>query len=415
MRHTYAFVLLLFVATSHAQWTQLVHPIIERADDLYFLNADTGWVAGGGSGRILRTYNGGEFWSIAVDFGNDYLRSIEFLDAEVGFCGSLDGQLYRTTDGGTTWTDIMPQLAQPVPGICGLARADATTIYGTGVFFGPAYVIKSSDAGLTWQHFDLSAQAWCLIDVLFLNADTGFAVGGGPNNTLGASIFRTTNGGLTWTPVFTTGTGNEWFWKIQSPDGQHLYASIETGYLSPPRIARSDDAGLTWTLDTLANGFGRLQGVGFLNPDQGWAGDNVLFTTTNGGESWSSSFQLAGFNRFHKVNDALAFAGGYGLFRYGPVSTGLPQPAVVPEVRDRITVTALDANTLRIDVDLHNTGYSGIRIHGALGAVVQEVNQGRLSAGQHSFTVDISSLAPGAYFASLYTNLGFVTQQVVKP
>ncbi|MCU0319650.1 MAG: YCF48-related protein [Flavobacteriales bacterium] len=415
MRNTYAIVLLLSITSIHAQWTQLVHPTIERGDDLYFLNADTGWVAGGGSGRILRTYDGGDFWWIVADFGDNYLRSIEFLDAQVGFCGSLDGQLYRTTDGGTTWTDIMPQLTQQVPGACGLARADASTIYGTGVFFGPAYVIKSSDAGLTWQHFDLSAQAWCLIDVLFLNADTGFVVGGAQNSTLGASIFRTIDGGLTWTQVFTTGAGNEWFWKIQSPDGQHLFASIETGYQSRPRIARSNDAGLTWTLDTLANGFGRLQGVGFLDPQRGWAGDNVLFSTTNGGESWSSSFQLPGFNRFHKVNDQLAFAGGYGLFRYGPLNTGLPQPAPVAEVRDRLTATPLDASTLRIDVDLHNSGYSGIRIHGTLGAVVKEVNNGRLSPGPHSFTVDISDLASGTYHASLYTNLGFVSQPVVKP
>lgn len=409
-----ALLVLPFVLFS--QWTQLVHPTIERCEDLYFLNADTGWAAGGGAGRILRTHDGGGFWWVVGEFENVYLRSIEFLGDQVGFCGSLDGPLYRSSDGGGTWTDISSQLQQPVPGVCGLARADANTIYGAGLFAGPAYVIRSGDAGITWEHIDFSSQAWCLVDILFLNADTGFVVGGAQTNSLGASIFRTTDGGTTWTEVFTTGSGFEWFWKIQSPDGVHLYASVESAFNTMPRIAVSEDAGATWSLVTLASIPARLQGVGFLTPELGWAGDNLLFSTNNAGQSWSTSFGIPGFNRFHKVNDQLAFAGGYGIFRYGPVDTAIPGTSPLPHVQDRLVVVPVgDGQSIRIDVELHHRSHAGIRIHNELGAVVHEVNGTYLSAGEHSFTVDLSKLAVGVYSASLYTNLGFVTARFVRP
>lgn len=407
---------LLLQNVSLAQWTQLFHPLIERCEDLFFLNADTGFAAGGGSGRILRTYDGGDFWWVVGELGDSYLRSIEFLDAQNGFCGSLDGQLYRTTDGGNSWTDIMGQLPQPVPGICGLSAPDASTIYGSGVFFGPAYVVKSADGGDSWQHIDLSAMAWCLVDVHFLNADTGFAVGGGSNNTSGASIFRTEDGGATWSEVFTTGTGYEWFWKIQSPDGVHLYASIESAFNTRPRIAISSDAGLSWTLDTVVNNNGRLQGVGFLTPEIGWTGDNVLFGTTDGGETWSTTFQVSGFNRFHRVSDQLAFAGGYGIFRFGPLSIGVPDVEPLPEKRDVLALSSTVADApIRLNVELLHRSLTRVAVHAENGSVVRTVHEGPLPAGEHSFTLDMAPFASGTYIVSLYTNLGFVTQKVLRP
>lgn len=418
MRTHLTLVLLLSFSTAlHAQWTQLFHPTIDRCEDLYFLNADTGYAAGGGSGRILRTTNGGDFWSVVGELGNNsYLRSIEFLDAQNGFCGSLDGQLYRSTDAGDSWTDIMGQLPQQVPGICGLSAPDANTIYGSGVFFGPAYVIKSADGGDTWQHIDLSSMAWCLVDIHFLNADTGFVVGGAVNNSSGASIFRTEDGGATWTEVFTTGTGYEWFWKIQSPDGQHLYASIESAFNSSPRIAMSSDAGLSWTLDTVVNNNGRLQGVGFLTPEVGWTGDNVLFGTSDGGGTWSATFQVPGFNRFHRVNDQLAFAGGYGIFRLGPLSIGLPEVTPLPQVRDVLTVSSTLADApITLGVRLQYRSLTRVAVHAENGAVLHTVFEGPLPAGDHSFTLDLGPQAAGTYIISLYTNLGFVTQKVLRP
>ena len=80
---------LFMVGSAVAQWsvTDSTH-VDARIDDLFFINADTGWFAGGSSGVIGRTYNGGASWQ-TVYTGPDYLRSIEFATPQLGFCGAL--------------------------------------------------------------------------------------------------------------------------------------------------------------------------------------------------------------------------------------------------------------------------------------------------------------------------------------
>ncbi len=413
MRLTTLLIGLAALAARGQQWTPLVHPTIERCDDLFFLNADTGWAAGGGSGRILRTYDGGDFWSIVFD-NNDYLRSIEFLDAQVGFCGTLDGTLFRTTDGGDTWTDIMGELPQAVPGVCGLSAAGPQTIYGTGAFFGFPHVIKSSDAGVTWQHTDMSAQAWCLIDVLFFDEQSGLACGGAYPDTTGASIFRTGDGGATWTEVFNTGSGHEWFWKLQSPDGQHVFASLEGALGSVPRVARSSDGGATWTMDAIAGIPARLQGVGFLTAQEGWAGDDVLFHTTDGGVGWAPAPAVPWFNRLHRVNDQLAFAGGMGIFRYDATGTGLPALAS-PRRSERVTIAPNPvADRARAEVHVHARSWARVELRRPDGGLVQQWHNAPIAAGDHVFDVDLSAYPAGSYYFTLHTNLGVTTALVVK-
>src|SRR5690606_22414136 len=102
-----------------------------------------------GQGQVLKTMDAGQTWSPQL-ITDKYLRSIEFLNDQVGFCGSLDSSLYKTTDGGTTWVDIANTITPKPPGICGLSAPGQQVIYGCGAWFSPAYVIKSSDGGTTW-------------------------------------------------------------------------------------------------------------------------------------------------------------------------------------------------------------------------------------------------------------------------
>lgn len=409
--------LLLLTATapvSAQQWTQLVHPPIERCDDLYFLNADTGWAAGGGSGRILRTYDGGDSWSVVFEQPDIYLRSIEFLDAQVGFCGSLEGDLFRTTDGGSTWTEIMDLLPQPVAGVCGLSAAGPQTIYGTGAYFGHSHVIKSNDGGDTWQHIDMLPQAWCLVDVMFFNEQVGLVAGGAATDNTGASIFRTVDGGATWTEVFSTGTGYEWFWKLQSPDGVHVHASVQSLSSLQPHVARSSDAGQTWTLETISPLDAGLQGIGFVSQQEGWAGDQHLFHTTDGGETWVQVPPINGFNRLHRVNDQLAFAGGNGIFRYSTGGTGIPITAAQKPL-ERVEVSPNPAQGMaRAEVHVYAGSWARIELRTQEGRLVQRLHNARIAAGDHVFQLDLSKLAPGSYLFILYTDQGATTTTVAK-
>ncbi|MBS1581665.1 MAG: T9SS type A sorting domain-containing protein [Bacteroidetes bacterium] len=399
-----------------AQWEQLNAPSDTRFDDLFFINAQRGWCAGGGTGWVLRTSDGGDSWQVVLADPSPgaYLRSIEFATVDLGFCGSLTGSLWRTGNGGDSWEDIHAALPQPVPGICGLSAPTPDVIYGTGVFHGPAYVIKSTDGGGTWQHIDLSAHAWNLVDVLFLNADTGFVGGGAITETQGASIFRTEDGGQTWTEVFTTGSGYEWIWKLQTPDGQHLYASIEDGTNTRPmRYARSADGGATWALDTIAPA-GRLQGIGFLDPQHGWAGDELLYETIDGGEHWTTGVPVPGFDRFHRVSGTLAFISGYGLFRHTAAGTGIRGDGARRSPDGLRVHPDPTTGQATIETDLHGRSWARIEVRDMQGRLVQRVHNERLDAGPHRFPVDLTAVEAGTYLVSLYTYQGLLTTRLVK-
>lgn len=241
-----------------AQWTTLPVPPATRYDDVFFINDTHGWAVNS-NGSILHTSNGGTSWTEQYD-ANTYLRSITFATPELGFCGSLDFAFYRTTDGGLHWEDITGHIDPMPAGICGLSAPTPTVVYGCGVWSSPAYVIKSTDGGNTWISTDMSAQASALVDIHFVSADTGFVTGKAtPARGNVGTILYTTDGGQSWTEVYHTERGQEYIWKLQSPDGIHYYASIENAVGPPTLMARSDDKGLTWTTATVDDQYHYIQ------------------------------------------------------------------------------------------------------------------------------------------------------------
>ncbi len=151
--------LFMFMTLSaFSQWTTLNIPSAGRYDDVFFVNDSLGWAAGGNSGRIYKTTNGGTSWTMQYNTG-DYLRSIEFVNPLVGFCGSLESSLFKTTDGGATWIDIASTISPVLAGVCGLSAPSENVIYGCGIWSEPAFVIKSVDGGTTWTSINLSQYA----------------------------------------------------------------------------------------------------------------------------------------------------------------------------------------------------------------------------------------------------------------
>ena len=85
-------------------------------------------------------------------YNSNYFRSVEFFDEQVGFAGTLSSALFRTEDGGATWGwDISASLPTVPAGICGMSVADDTTIYLTGIFCSPAYIMRST---ASWNDMD---------------------------------------------------------------------------------------------------------------------------------------------------------------------------------------------------------------------------------------------------------------------
>jgi len=80
-------------------------------NSVYFVNRDTGYVAGGilsNHGVIMKTVNGGPTlvysWYPLSNQPNAYLNSIFFPDENIGYAAGDYGSVLKTMDAGTTWS-----------------------------------------------------------------------------------------------------------------------------------------------------------------------------------------------------------------------------------------------------------------------------------------------------------------------
>jgi len=303
-------------------------PKAARYDDISFVNPSLGWAVNS-SGQIFRTTNGGNSWTQQLQI-SAYFRCVKFADSLNGWAGTLDNTqlLYHTTDSGEHWNLVTNIPTTPVSPkrICGLFVVNKNIIYGSGAYDGPAVIIKTTNGGVNWQTIDMSNYATNLIDCYFINKDSGFVVGGSPNaifnggqGTTKAVVLYTTNGGNTWLTRYTGQTTSEWGWKINFPTPLVGYVSVEN--FNAGSILKTIDGGKTWNKYVVSN-LHDLEGIGFINETTGWVGTRQtgknMFAarTDNGGISWQSDTLGRSLNRFLFFGDSIAYASGITIYKY---------------------------------------------------------------------------------------------------
>lgn len=315
-----------------------------RHDDIFFINAETGWLVNT-AGRIYKTTDSGQSWGLQADDPQLTFRSVTFINESTGFAGLVSSEpdvLFETRDGGATWTNISTRVnASFVKGLCGMQAVSESVIVGVGAFWGSPAFIRSDDGGATWTSTDMSQHAGTLVDVHFFDDMTGLAIGGSAQLLESeAIILLTEDGGSTWQNVHTTSRasaiGGEWGWKISFPERLTGYVSVE--YLDNPdaheaKILKTDDGGDSWSSFSVTgstDNFG-LQGIGFVDSVNGWVGGRgTSSVTTDGGLTWSQlepydPFDQDGqldprLNRIFVLSDTVAYAVGRFVHRFVPAA-----------------------------------------------------------------------------------------------
>ena len=243
MRSAKIFLLLLLfsacIQTAKANWVKQNSNTFAWLQDVYFLDEQTGWIAGSG-GAFLTTTDGGKTWTQKKKFIEDNIRQVYFADEQTGWL---------------------------------LCERDLFSLGANA----PSYILKTDDGGVSWSRIEFADnQRKRVTRFFFTKSGSGMAIGEG------GAFFAMQNDGKSWK-------------RTASPvryllfDGTFTDDSHGVIVGAGGSILFTEDAGLTWNKASVSgNSEAKLNSVFFLNQKMGWTvgSQGKIFQTVNGGKTW---------------------------------------------------------------------------------------------------------------------------------
>ena len=237
-----------------------------------------------------------DFWTATGGpYGGTVISVLAVSDDRV-FAGTEGGGLYRSADGGDTWTATELKTGS----VLALAVSEGGEFFA-GTRAGTVW--NSTDGGNTWSEV---GQLFLplVIEALLPDADTSGALLAA---TQGAGIFRSADGGQTWT---VTGLNGVTVRSLHRTPQGLLLAGSDDG------LRQSTDGGLMWSSAGLENGpipaLSSGSSVGLLA-----ATPTGVFRSVDGGQSWELTALEEGTTRALMVDgeNRLFAASETGIFR----------------------------------------------------------------------------------------------------
>ncbi len=230
MKLVYSLIIsILFSGTAYAQWTALPK-LDHEVMDIYFLDETTGFAVtmldsnGNDHGQIMKTTDGGSSWTQKQYSTNNYFSAIQFPNnGSTGYALENGGDFYKTTDMGESWTNI----------------GEASASFNETMYWTSADEGYYSDASITW---------------------------------------KTTDGGSNWVEKQEFVTG---FQALEFFGNQGWYYN-RTNFYS------SSDAGATWS--SSVNLPVVIMDMDFVDSDHGLAvgREDKIYLSEDGGATWTS-------------------------------------------------------------------------------------------------------------------------------
>jgi photosystem II stability/assembly factor-like uncharacterized protein len=323
--------------------------------------------------------------------GSNYIsgrtNSIAFhpTDANTFYIGAAGGGVWKTIDGGAHFQPITDNLGALTSGAVAVDPTNGNVIYiATGElnysldsYYGDG-VYKSTDGGSTWTKIATTSYGKYFTSVVInpVNPSIVYIAGSG-------GVYRSNNGGTTWTYTYSNTYANSLVMDPTNPDV--LYAA--TGYYNSNIIRKTTNGGGSWA--TLINGL-PPSGAGRTALAISASNSNVLYAsitnnsnygllglyrTTDAGATWTlqnSTTNYLGSQGWydnvvtvHPTNPNMVFVGGIDIYNSTDGGVTLNQK----------TVWYTTSSTNMSHADIHFLGYYGTVLYcGSDGGVYKSAN-----------------------------------------
>jgi gliding motility-associated-like protein len=272
-------------------------PLSAAYNKIEFTDCNNGIATG--SANITVTTDGGASWTdkTRADFAASFysINGFAYPSPSKAYFAVSNGVIYSSSDKGTTLDPVFSNFNFQMQDIAAIGT-DTIWAVGSSQFSVPAAsrtsnIFRSVNGGVTWSTysgFPVGTLTLTLTDIEFPTKLIGYAAGNRD------TIYKTTDGGVTWNKLplpFPGITPQITYTDMYALDANTVYL-CGNGF---PRkvVIKTTDGGNTWT-DITSNILtiyptGNLNGVLFHDANNGYVvgPGGALLITTNGGTSWT--------------------------------------------------------------------------------------------------------------------------------
>src|SRR4030095_7659775 len=257
---------LAFTTNSGNSWTLNSRGYYFSSNSIKFFDANNGIATGdrytpAGNGIIVRTTNSGISWDTTT-IDSTLTKKIYKINNNTAYISGL-GKIFKTTDKGATFTIKRSYTYARWDDIC---FPDENTGYVINKY---KIVDKTTDGGNTWSNL-MPMDGGEYFTICFINATTGFFGG--------AHIFKTTNGGAEWDALQIN--QGEFFCELIRYNNGNLYI-VGNRYQAAGVLFKSSDIGNSWSLIDSVH-FEHFFDISFPTPNVIYVtGNEIIYRSVN--------------------------------------------------------------------------------------------------------------------------------------
>jgi len=393
------------------------------------LDENTIWICGyygsifGNETYVWRSIDGGNtFTHNSAPIGTDTRGAqLDAFNADTALVAMDNGEVYRTTDGGTTW-NMVYSYTTPLSGPwfdgCRILNDNVAIVYGDGDNNGEMHFARTDDKGATWTE---------ITTIDYLGAAYAYFTWGTGACTVGESVwcsatstgydssfvFRSYDAGITWNSYrIPLSVIPNYPRSIAFSDDNNGMIAARGGYL-----VASTDGGAIWTStnnpDSSAscypNSVAWIPGTNII----ACLDDIGVFYTSDLGATWTSI----------NVSDAYVAPNDYivtGTFLTQDFGYAFTDNGLVLRFKDQLSTVSGPNNgqqpqefhlsqnypnpfnpITNIEFTLPKAQYTELKIYNALGMEVTSIVSDELNQGNHTYQFDGSNIASGVYYYQL--------------